>query len=83
MAEVEVATNGFDSDSVVGEGAYGVVYRGVSGEGEVWAVKRAKQGKVDNIAEFRNEVRGRSGEGEGRRLVATRRMPLRWGRKFS
>ena len=39
LAELEVATGGFCAENVVGEGGYGMVYRGVLAGGEVVAVK--------------------------------------------
>lgn len=37
--ELETATGGFSDENVVGEGGYGIVYRGVSLDGSVVAVK--------------------------------------------
>lgn len=39
LRELEMATNRFSTDNVIGEGGYGVVYRGVLPDGSVVAVK--------------------------------------------
>lgn len=39
LRELEIATNQFSGDNVIGEGGYGVVYRGVLSDGSVVAVK--------------------------------------------
>ncbi|RVW16878.1 putative receptor-like serine/threonine-protein kinase [Vitis vinifera] len=36
LRELEMATNGFVEENVIGEGGYGVVYRGVLPDGSVW-----------------------------------------------
>lgn len=43
--ELEIATKGFAEESVVGEGGYGVVYRGVLPDGSVIAVKNLLNNK--------------------------------------
>lgn len=39
LREVEMATNGFGEENVIGEGGYGIVYKGVLGDGTPVAVK--------------------------------------------
>lgn len=39
LRELEVATSGFGEESVIGEGGYGIVYRGVLEDKTVVAVK--------------------------------------------
>lgn len=39
LRELEAATGGFSDENVVGEGGYGIVYRGVLHDGSVVAVK--------------------------------------------
>lgn len=39
LREMEAATGGFAEGSVIGEGGYGVVYRGVMGDGTIIAIK--------------------------------------------
>lgn len=45
LKEVEVATRGFAEGNVIGEGGYGVVYRGVLQDGSVVAVKNLHNNK--------------------------------------
>eukprot|EP00271_Cylindrocystis_brebissonii_P004088 TRINITY_DN1550_c0_g1_i1.p1 TRINITY_DN1550_c0_g1~~TRINITY_DN1550_c0_g1_i1.p1 ORF type:complete len:1405 (+),score=203.13 TRINITY_DN1550_c0_g1_i1:318-4532(+) len=55
MKEIHLATNNFDPKFVLGEGGYGVVYKGHSAQGEPWAIKRAKV-ITDKGGEFDTEV---------------------------
>ena len=41
LAEIETATNKWDKASLLGEGAFGQVFKGVSSKGVLWAVKRS------------------------------------------
>lgn len=45
LRELEMATNGFVEENVIGEGGYGVVYRGVLPDGSVVAVKNLLNNK--------------------------------------
>lgn len=45
LKELEAATNRFSADNVIGEGGYGVVYRGVLPDGSVVAVKNLLNNK--------------------------------------
>lgn len=45
LKELEMATNGFASGNVIGEGGYGIVYRGVLHDGSVVAVKHLLNNK--------------------------------------
>ena len=45
LKEVEMATRGFEEGNVIGEGGYGVVYRGVLQDGCVVAVKNLHNNK--------------------------------------
>lgn len=54
--ELQDATNGFDRDSVIGEGGYGIVYRGVLDDGSVVAVKNLLNNKGQAEKEFKVEV---------------------------
>ncbi|KAG2553574.1 probable receptor-like serine/threonine-protein kinase At4g34500 [Panicum virgatum] len=56
LAELEVATGGFCAENVVGEGGYGMVYRGVLAGGEVVAVKDLFDHKGQAEKEFKVEV---------------------------
>ncbi|EPS58870.1 hypothetical protein M569_15941, partial [Genlisea aurea] len=54
--ELQVATNQFSSGNVIGEGGYGVVYRGVLADGSVVAVKQLLDKKGQAEKEFKDEV---------------------------
>ncbi|CAH9100519.1 unnamed protein product [Cuscuta europaea] len=56
LKELEMATNGFSPDNVIGEGGYGVVYRGVLPDGSVVAVKNLLNNKGQAEKEFKVEV---------------------------
>lgn len=45
LRELEMATNGFVEENVIGEGGYGVVYRGVLPDGSIVAVKNLLNNK--------------------------------------
>lgn len=45
LKELQMATNGFASGNVIGEGGYGVVYKGVLHDGSVVAVKNLLNNK--------------------------------------
>ncbi|XP_015063232.1 proline-rich receptor-like protein kinase PERK8 [Solanum pennellii] len=54
--ELSEATNGFSPDSVLGEGGFGCVYKGVLNDGREVAVKQLKSGSGQGEREFRAEV---------------------------
>ncbi|KAF9620369.1 hypothetical protein IFM89_011104 [Coptis chinensis] len=54
--ELEIATSGFANESVIGEGGYGVVYRGVMPDCSVIAVKNLFNNKGQAEQEFKVEV---------------------------
>ncbi|XP_019166468.1 PREDICTED: probable receptor-like serine/threonine-protein kinase At4g34500 [Ipomoea nil] len=56
LKELEMATNRFSTDNVIGEGGYGVVYRGVLPDGSVVAVKSLLNNKGQAEKEFKVEV---------------------------
>ncbi|CAN0909886.1 Glucan endo-1,3-beta-glucosidase 7, partial [Linum grandiflorum] len=56
LKELEKATRGFAAENVVGEGGYGVVYRGVLADGSVVAVKNLLNNKGQAEKEFEVEV---------------------------
>ncbi|XP_065857250.1 probable receptor-like serine/threonine-protein kinase At4g34500 [Euphorbia lathyris] len=56
LKELEVATCGFAEENVIGEGGYGVVYRGILEDGSVVAVKNLLNNKGQAEKEFRVEV---------------------------
>jgi len=45
LKELEMATKGFRAENVIGEGGYGVVFRGVLQDGSVVAVKKLLNNK--------------------------------------
>lgn len=56
LKELELATNAFADQNVIGEGGYGVVYRGVLPDGSVVAVKNLLNNKGQAEKEFKVEV---------------------------
>ncbi|KAG2397896.1 hypothetical protein LR48_Vigan08g171800 [Vigna angularis] len=56
MKEVELATRGFAEGNVIGEGGYGVVYRGILHDASVVAVKNLLNNKGQAEKEFKVEV---------------------------
>ncbi|KAF4360068.1 hypothetical protein F8388_011305 [Cannabis sativa] len=56
LQELEIATREFSEENVIGEGGYGIVYRGVLQDGSVVAVKNLLNNKGQAEKEFRVEV---------------------------
>ncbi|XP_052194598.1 probable receptor-like serine/threonine-protein kinase At4g34500 [Diospyros lotus] len=56
LKELEMATGGFAEENVIGEGGYGIVYRGVLQDGSVVAVKNLHNNKGQAEKEFKVEV---------------------------
>ncbi|KAH7689866.1 Non-specific serine/threonine protein kinase protein [Dioscorea alata] len=56
LSELEAATNAFDCRNIIGEGGYGVVYRGVLPDLSVVAVKNLLNNKGQAEKEFKVEV---------------------------
>ncbi|XVE66963.1 hypothetical protein DITRI_Ditri08aG0121900 [Diplodiscus trichospermus] len=56
MQELEMATRGFSEENVIGEGGYGVVFRGALQDGSVVAVKNLLNNKGQAEKEFSVEV---------------------------
>ncbi|KAK1391758.1 Receptor-like serine/threonine-protein kinase [Heracleum sosnowskyi] len=50
------ATNGFSKNSMLGEGGFGPVYKGMLDEGKEIAVKRLSKDSRQGLEEFKNEV---------------------------
>ncbi|XP_057863420.1 putative serine/threonine-protein kinase [Cryptomeria japonica] len=57
LKEMEVATNRFSSELLIGTGGFGVVYKGLLNTGDTVAIKRAKRDTFQNTQEFYNEVK--------------------------
>ncbi|KAK9270957.1 hypothetical protein L1049_026545 [Liquidambar formosana] len=56
VADLERATNGFSQRNFIGQGAYGVVYKGTFSDGSVVAVKQTLDLDSKGDEEFSNEV---------------------------
>ncbi|EPS60654.1 hypothetical protein M569_14148, partial [Genlisea aurea] len=56
FGEMDHATKSFDSSTVVGQGGYGKVHRGVLSDGTIVAVKRAEEGSLQGEKEFLTEI---------------------------
>ncbi|KAI5082092.1 hypothetical protein GOP47_0001835 [Adiantum capillus-veneris] len=56
LEEVEMATKSFEEGTLVGQGGYGRVYRGFLSDGQVVAIKRAKEGSRQGHHEFYTEI---------------------------
>lgn len=55
--ELELATDRFDEANVIGRGGFGVVYRGVLGDGTVAAIKVLHRDRKQGERAFRIEVK--------------------------
>ncbi|XVF64498.1 hypothetical protein PTKIN_Ptkin09bG0174500 [Pterospermum kingtungense] len=56
LSELERATNGFSQENLIGQGAYGVVYKGTLADGTLVAVKQILDLDSKGDEEFSNEV---------------------------
>ncbi|CAK9316413.1 unnamed protein product, partial [Citrullus colocynthis] len=54
--ELRKLTNNFSISNEIGAGGYGKVYRGITGYGQVFAIKRARQGSKQDAHEFKTEI---------------------------
>ncbi|GAB2283983.1 hypothetical protein Dimus_018464, partial [Dionaea muscipula] len=54
--EIRKCTNNFSEANNIGSGGYGKVYKGILGEGQLVAVKRAQVGSMQGTAEFKTEI---------------------------
>ncbi|XP_058759304.1 serine/threonine-protein kinase CDG1-like [Vicia villosa] len=55
-SEIQVATNDFSKDNLIGEGGYGHVYKGVLKDGQQIAAKVRKEESAQGFSEFHSEV---------------------------
>ncbi|KAI7729094.1 LOW QUALITY PROTEIN: hypothetical protein M8C21_019432, partial [Ambrosia artemisiifolia] len=56
IAELEVATNGFSHHSLIGQGGFGVVYKGTLSDGTLVAVKKMMSFDAQADSDFVNEA---------------------------
>ncbi|CAO2815056.1 unnamed protein product [Amaranthus hypochondriacus] len=56
LKELEIATRGFSDENIIGEGGYGIVYKGVLEDGSIVAVKNLLNNKGQAEKEFKVEV---------------------------
>ncbi|XP_068654094.1 probable receptor-like serine/threonine-protein kinase At4g34500 [Aristolochia californica] len=56
LRELELATDGFSAENVIGEGGYGIVYRGVLPDSSIVAIKNLLNNKGQAEREFKVEV---------------------------
>ena len=54
--EMALAINNFNSSSQVGQGGYGMVYKGILADGTLVAIKRAQEGSLQGEREFLTEI---------------------------
>lgn len=55
-SEIQVATNDFSKENLLGEGGYGHVYKGELRDGQLIAAKVRKEASNQGFAEFHSEV---------------------------
>ncbi|KAK6132239.1 hypothetical protein DH2020_034022 [Rehmannia glutinosa] len=55
-SEIQIATENFSSDNLLGEGLYGVVYKGQLKDGQLIIVKVQKEANTQGVSEFRSEL---------------------------
>ncbi|THG07336.1 hypothetical protein TEA_025841 [Camellia sinensis var. sinensis] len=56
LIALQAATNNFSDANKIGEGGFGVVYKGILPNGQEIAVKRLSQNSSQGVEEFKNEV---------------------------
>ncbi|KAK4733245.1 hypothetical protein R3W88_007506 [Solanum pinnatisectum] len=56
LSTIRVATTNFSTDNKIGEGGFGVVYKGKLLDGQEIAVKRLSRSSGQGIEEFKNEI---------------------------
>ncbi|KAL4619322.1 hypothetical protein ACB092_06G070600 [Castanea dentata] len=56
LATIVTATNNFSTDNKLGEGGFGLVYKGTLTDGHEIAVKRLSRSSIQGLNEFKNEV---------------------------
>ncbi|XP_031381791.1 probable receptor-like protein kinase At5g24010 [Punica granatum] len=56
FADLQLATNNFDKNLIIGSGGFGMVYKGVLKDGTKIAVKRGVPGSRQGLPEFQTEI---------------------------
>ncbi|KAL0001010.1 hypothetical protein SO802_014791, partial [Lithocarpus litseifolius] len=56
LATIVIATNNFSSYNKLGEGGFGLIYKGTLTDGHEIAVKRLSRSSIQGLNEFKNEV---------------------------
>uniref|UniRef100_A0A2P2QLD9 Uncharacterized protein MANES_06G151900 n=1 Tax=Rhizophora mucronata TaxID=61149 RepID=A0A2P2QLD9_RHIMU len=56
FAEVQLATNNFDQNLIIGSGGFGMVYKGVLKDNTKVAIKRGVPGSRQGLPEFQTEI---------------------------
>ncbi|XP_058765623.1 probable receptor-like protein kinase At2g23200 [Vicia villosa] len=56
LLDLQLATENFDAKWIIGKGGFGIVYRGVLGNGKIVAVKRSEPGCGQGLQEFQAEI---------------------------
>ncbi|XP_075097695.1 cysteine-rich receptor-like protein kinase 10 isoform X3 [Nicotiana tabacum] len=56
LTSIQVATTNFSADNEIGEGGFGVVYKGILPNGQEIAVKRLSRNSGQGAQEFKNEI---------------------------
>lgn len=54
--EIQLATNNFSPDNLLGEGGYGLVYKGELKDGQHIAAKVRKEASTQGFSEFHSEI---------------------------
>nr|XP_043619913.1 leucine-rich repeat receptor protein kinase HPCA1-like [Erigeron canadensis] len=54
--ELKQCTNNFSEENIIGSGGYGKVYKGILNNGQLIAIKRARQGSLHGAQEFKTEI---------------------------
>ena len=53
---IRKATSDFSNSMILGEGGFGIVYKGISANGDEWAIKKAKVAQKHDLKTFRREL---------------------------
>ncbi|KAM7490227.1 hypothetical protein LguiA_033148 [Lonicera macranthoides] len=56
LGTIQVATNNFSNENKIGQGGFGMVYKGILANGQEIAVKRLSKSSRQGESEFKNEV---------------------------